>query len=247
MPIRDGTPALEAAVAERATGRAADSADRAYRDLRQRLIEFRFRPGESIREARIAAEMDLSRTPVREALSRLASEGFVTAVPNRGFLVRTLDLGELVDVHELRAVVEAAAFARMCACADDEQLSELSHLWQSVQPAYAANEADHILEADERFHMLIAEASGNGEFVAMLRMINARIRFIRRILIERGRDGGALVADHDRIVAAALARDAQGGAALLRAHIELSVDLARETLKDALLRMHSKTESTDRI
>lgn len=221
--------------------RAADSGDRAYHALRQALVDFRFRPGERIREARIASEMALSRTPVREALNRLASEGFVTLVPNRGFFVRALDIDDLLDIHELRAIVESAAFARMCRRADDAQIAALADYWQSVQPAYAAHDADAILEADEGFHMMIARASGNSEIVALLPTINARIRFIRRILIDHARHDDDLVADHTQIVAAALARDAEGGAVLMRSHIELTVHVAREALKDALLRLHSAT------
>lgn len=221
--------------------RAADSGDRAYHALRQALVDFRFRPGERIREARIASEMALSRTPVREALNRLASEGFVTLVPNRGFFVRALDIDDLLDIHELRAIVESAAFARMCRRADDAQIAALADYWQSVQPAYAAHDADAILEADEGFHMMIAGASGNSEIVALLPTINARIRFIRRILIDHARHDDDLVADHTQIVAAALARDAEGGAVLMRSHIELTVHVAREALKDALLRLHSAT------
>ncbi|HBU14763.1 MAG TPA: GntR family transcriptional regulator [Gemmobacter sp.] len=219
--------------------RAADSSDRAYRALRQALVDFRFHPGERIREARIAAEMELSRTPVREALNRLASEGFVTLVPNRGFFVRALDIDDLLDIHELRAIVESAAFARMCRRAEDAQIAALAEYWQSVQPVYAAHDADAILEADEGFHMMIAKASGNSEILALLPMINARIRFIRRILIDHARHDDDLVADHAQIVAAALARDAEGGAALMKSHIELTVTVAREALKDALLRLHS--------
>lgn len=221
--------------------RAADSGDRAYHALRQALVDFRFRPGERIREARIASEMALSRTPVREALNRLASEGFVTLVPNRGFFVRALDIDDLLDIHELRAIVESAAFARMCRRADDAQIAALADYWQSVQPAYAAHDADAILEADEGFHMMIARASGNSEIVALLPTINARIRFIRRILIDHARHDDDLVADHTQIVAAALARDAEGGAVLMRSHIELTVHVAREALKDALLRLHTAT------
>lgn len=221
--------------------RAADSGDRAYHALRQALVDFRFRPGERIREARIASEMALSRTPVREALNRLASEGFVTLVPNRGFFVRALDIDDLLDIHELRAIVESAAFARMCRRADNAQIAALADYWQSVQPAYAAHDADAILEADEGFHMMIARASGNSEIVALLPTINARIRFIRRILIDHARHDDDLVADHTQIVAAALARDAEGGAVLMRSHIELTVHVAREALKDALLRLHSAT------
>lgn len=183
----------------------------------------------------MAAQLRLSRTPVREALNRLASEGFVTLIPNRGFVARGIEVDELVDLHELRAVVEGAAFARMCRRASDGEIADLAVFWESVQPAYVMHDSDAILAADEAFHMRIAAASGNSEFTALLETINARVRFIRRILIDHSQHDAALVDDHARLVAAALARDAEGGAATMRAHVALSADVAREALKDALL------------
>lgn len=195
----------------------------------------------------MAAQLRLSRTPVREALNRLASEGFVTLIPNRGFVARGIEVNELVDLHELRAVVESAAFVRMCRRASDREIEELAAFWESVQPAYLTHDSDAILAADEAFHLRIAAASGNVEFTALLEMINARVRFIRRILIDHGRHDAALVDDHARLVAAACARDADEGAATMQAHVALSAEAAQEALKDALLLMHTASRDASSI
>lgn len=231
------TPAAEA------PRRAADSSDRAYAMLREALIGFRFAPGERIRELRIAEELDLSRSPVREALNRLASEGFVTLLPNRGFVARAFDPDDLLNLYDLRAVLETAAFERMCRRADDAELAALARFWAGVQHVYAAHDADAILAADEQFHLMIARASGNTEIVELLETINARLRFVRRVLIAHARHDADLVQSHEQLVAAALKRDTATGLALMKSHIALTFDVAREALANALDRQRALAES----
>jgi DNA-binding GntR family transcriptional regulator len=99
---------------ENESRRAADSSERAYNAIRKLLVEFGLKPEERINEVQLARNLGVSRTPVREALNRLASEGFVSLTPNRGFFVRSLSTEGLIDLYELRSVIECAAFRFMC-------------------------------------------------------------------------------------------------------------------------------------
>lgn len=217
--------------------RTADSSERAYNTIRQLLVEFRVRPGDRINEVQLSRTLGVSRTPIREALNRLASEGFVTLTPNRGFFVRSLSTDGLLDLYELRAIIECAAFALMCERADDSQLQRLGRYWASIEKGYRDQPTDVILSEDEGFHLLIAELSGNPEIVGQLASINARIRFIRRIQIEHPSHDRAQISAHSQIVKAALKRDVEGGTKLLREHIEITVSATQEALKDALLKV----------
>lgn len=218
--------------------RAADSGERAYIAIRKLLVEFHFRPEERINEMQVARSLGLSRTPVREALSRLASEGFVTLSPNRGFFVRSLSTEGMLDLYELRSILECAAFSLMCERATDLQLRQMQDFWHALEQGEASGGPDDILQHDENFHLLIGELSGNPEILAQLRAINARIRFIRRIQIEHIGTDRALISTHGDIVAAALRRDVAGGCSLLRNHIEMTVSATQRALKDALLRVY---------
>ncbi|WP_160893783.1 GntR family transcriptional regulator [Pseudooceanicola albus] len=223
--------------------RSADSADRAYNTIRKLLVEFKLRPHERINEVQLSRELQLSRTPIREALNRLASEGFVELAPNRGFHVRPLNTEGLMDLYEMRSIIECAAFRLMIERAEDADLERFRDFWFSVRDDYNGRDADEILELDEAFHMHIAEGSGNQEIPLMLGAINARIRFIRRIQIEHVTHNKTQVGSHDYIVEAAMKRDLEGGLEALRTHIEITVSATQQALKDALFKVYEAETS----
>ncbi|MQT15389.1 GntR family transcriptional regulator [Segnochrobactrum spirostomi] len=226
--------------------RSADSSERAYQVIRKMLVEFKLRPEERINEVQLSRTLGVSRTPIREALNRLASEGFVSLTPNRGFFVRSLSTEGLLDLYELRSIIECAAFRLMCERASDEQIAQLHAYWAAIEDGYRDQPPDLILAEDEGFHLLIAELSGNPELVAQLGQINARIRFIRRIQIEHRTHDPAQVAAHAAIVDAAVRRDIHGGVELLRNHIELTISATQHALKDALLKVFASGDATPR-
>jgi DNA-binding GntR family transcriptional regulator len=224
--------------------RSADSAERAYWAIRKDLVEFRVKPEERINEVHLARTLHLSRTPIREALNRLASEGFVVLSPNKGFYFRGLDIDDLIDLFELRMIVETGGFALLCERADDAGIKRLREFWTTAQTRYPDRNADEILDLDEHFHLMIAELSGNPEIVRHLTGINARIRFIRRVQIEHDPLMSSLFADHTAIVEAAERRDAVAGCAILKTHISMSVAEAQAALKEALLKLFTGDTST---
>lgn len=222
--------------------RSADSGEKAYEVIRRQLVEFKLKPQQRINEMALAKTLGISRTPIREALNRLASEGFVALTPNRGFFFKALDTEALLDLYELRAIIECGAFELMCKRASDAELARLRDYWDGVKVNYTARDPDEILGLDEGFHLLIAELSGNPEIGNQLSAINARIRFIRRIQIQHKSHDEGFVSVHQKIVDAGLERDVVRGTALLREHIEMTVSAAQHALKDALLAayMHDK-------
>lgn len=233
------------AVNEAETRRSADSSERAYLTIRKHLVEFTLKPGERINEVQLSRGLGVSRTPIREALNRLASEGFVSLTPNRGFFVRSLSTEGLLDLYELRSIIECAAFKLMCKRAEDSEIDRLREYWEAIVDGYRDQPADVILAEDEGFHMLIAKLSGNPELVVQLASINARIRFIRRIQIEHPTHDRAQVTSHSGIVAAAIKRDAEEGMRLLQEHIEMTVSATQQALKDALLKVFAPDNAAD--
>ena len=235
----------QAADAEPESRRLADSSERAYNTIRKLLVEFRLKPEQRINEVQLSRSLGVSRTPIREALNRLASEGFVSLTPNRGFFVRSLSTEGLLDIYELRSIIECAAFRLMCERADDAQIERLRVYWDAIVDGYREQPPDVILGEDEGFHLLIAELSGNPELVNQLDAINARIRFIRRIQIEHRSHDPRQVDAHSAIVEAALKRDIRLGEELLRSHIEITVSATQQALKDALLKVFAPEDTAE--
>ena len=214
--------------------RPADSVLRAYAAIRAQVVDFRMKPGERVNEFQLARQLGLSRTPVREALNRLASEGFLMLTPNRGFFFRPLDLEALVQFYEVRGVLERGAFLLACERATEAGITELIDFWTEAKRIYLRDDPDEKLDLDEGFHLKLAELSGNPEFGRQLAAINARIRFARRTEIARGPRHAIMVDDHGKLVVALRRRDAQGGGAILAAHISLSIEDANAVLRDVL-------------
>lgn len=152
------------------------SGSSAYARVRRGIVEGRYRPGERLVEQRLAEELDLSRTPVREAFRRLQAEGLVVVEPNRGVRVRGLSVDEIGDLYELRARLEALAAELAAVRATPEELAELA-------------------EAETRFAAAVSDAS-TGDVASIRAVFAANERFHRAVLV---------AAHHDR-VAQSLAR-----------------------------------------
>ena len=194
-------------------------------------VAYRLRPSERINEVELARQFGVSRTPLREALNRLAAEGFLAATVNRGYTVRPLDPQRALTLYEYRVMLEVGALRLAVERASDAALDALA--------AFAARSRDEpdddaqalrLLSLDEQFHEGLAALSGNEEMLRSLRSLNGRIRFIRWIDMRDGRRA-ATQAEHLRIVALLRAREADAAAALLQSHIARRLDQISEMIR----------------
>ncbi|WP_235907670.1 GntR family transcriptional regulator [Siccirubricoccus phaeus] len=160
------------------------AAGRVYDRIKVMAMAYQFRPGERINELALAAQLGVSRTPLREALNRLVSEGFVTTVPGRGFFGRMLDAKEIHNLYEVRASLEEAIIRLACERASDEELAELEAFARS-RPTQENGKSLEALRHDEEFHLRIARMTQNAEFVRLLESIHSRIHFVRWIDMRR--------------------------------------------------------------
>lgn len=220
-----------------ASARRADSVERVYRAVTRRAVDWRFAPGARINEVALAAELGVSRTPVREALNRLARDGFVHFVPNRGFVAR--DLGpELVrDLYELRAAIEVAAVRLACERAGDEAIARLADAWRAATADAARRRLDRLAAADEAFHLGIARLSGNGQLVATLERVNAQIRYFRRVDQESPERRERTYREHGAVLDCLARRDARLAGELVERHVVLSRERALAVTEQVVARL----------
>lgn len=143
-------------------------------------VTYQFRPGERINEIELAGRLKISRTPLREALNRLVSEGFLTILHNRGFFGRMLEPKEIFDLYEFRCEIEQTIARLVCVRASDEALVELGEFARQ-RPSDDDARSLEALKHDEAFHLRVAALAGNREFVRCLDGINSRIQFVRWI------------------------------------------------------------------
>ncbi len=216
------------------------SADRVYEQVKVMAVAYQLRPGDRINEVDLARQLGVSRTPLREALNRLASEGFLRATANRGYHVRPLEPQQVLTLYEYRAIVEAGALRLAAARATDAQIDALA--------AFAARSRDEpdddqhavrLLALDEEFHERLATLSGNEEFVRSIRGINERIRFVRWIDMQNGRRAGTQT-EHIRIISLLRARDTDAAATLLHSHIERRLDQIVDVIRASFAEIYTQ-------
>ncbi len=225
------------------SGRAADSVDKVYKTLKEMAVEYYFKPSERLNEVEIATRLGVSRTPVRAALTRLARDGFMSFVPNRGYYARNITPEAVQDLYELRAAIERAAFKLACERGTDEEIAAAVTIWENNSKLGATTDWAHVAEADEAFHVAIVKMSKNERMVDALDSINSLIRFFRRIDLESNRCDG-LYDEHAGIVDCLKRRDAERGCALIERHITLSSAHAVEVTKEGLARIFFRYPSS---
>lgn len=204
--------------------------DRLTAQLRRMAANFEIKPEERIVEGEMAKRLSVSRTPLREALNRLVSEGYLTNTGGRGFFCRALTPERILDLYGARAALECEALRLAVTRASEADIAALSATLDT-----AASGADRLdlLEMDEAFHLGLTQLSGNTELTRLLENINGRIRYVRMIGVNAGDGVTAQLAAHRRIVQALQARDLDAALHALRSHIELRTEDATQAVRTA--------------
>jgi DNA-binding GntR family transcriptional regulator len=191
-------------------------------DLTSRLLDAidagEMPPGMRLVEADLAARFGVSRTPVREALNRLESQGLVTRDPKRGMVVSTLDYDQLGELYALRGVTEGFA-ARMAA--RHAAPAEIALLQEMVDDDRArVDDPSALSHANKLFHQQLHRASHNRYLVEMLGAMRRSLSLLSRTSLAWPGRGPQSVAEHADIVAAIARRDEDAAEAAARQHIE---------------------------
>ena len=135
------------------------SSDFVYLDLRGKIVSKELKPSQRLLEVKIATEMGVSRTPVREALRRLANEGLVKIVPNSGARVAAPTVNEMENAYNVREYLESLSVELACRNGMDRRVLErLEEVLRSEESAFENKDLDAFLEANNTFHRLIAES-----------------------------------------------------------------------------------------
>jgi DNA-binding GntR family transcriptional regulator len=198
---------------------AASLADSAYNRLREAILRGDLRPNERLVEAELAEWLSVSRTPLREGLARLASEGLVTS-RKRGWMVREFTAQEVGEVHEVRAALEGMAVYIAAERATDEQIASIVKFHsEQNQERLAVAPGGLLVEYNDAFHEAIVGMSDNQRLRHFIR-INRDFFFTYRIAKLYSEDEARRsLAGHDEIIEALRDRDGERGERAMREHI----------------------------
>jgi DNA-binding GntR family transcriptional regulator len=150
-------------------------AERAYQAVRDRILANALTPGTYVREEELALAMGVSRTPVREALSRMATEGFLERLPHRGFRVAERSMDELVHVYTVLQSLELLASELAFPRITPADLARLEEANAGFAGAVAANDVEAAVDLNDRFHHILAERSGNPVLSRLLEDLRSQV------------------------------------------------------------------------
>ncbi len=198
--------------------------------IRDMIIEARLPPGSRIHEGLLGQALGVSRTPLREALKFLASEGLIELVPGRGALVAQLTPRDVRNMLEVLGSLEALAGRLACQRASDAEIAEVRRLHDEMMALYAAGDRLDYYKRNQAIHTAIARMSGNAFLAANHGAIQARLKRIRFIGNEQPDKWRCAVAEHEAMIRALEARDADTLAQVLAGHLEQTWERVKDVV-----------------
>lgn len=199
------------------------SSEFVYLQLRAKIVNKQLKPGERLPEVKISKEMGVSRTPVREALRKLTSEGLVRIIPNSGARVTAPSLSEIEGAYNVREHLEALSVQLACHNGIDRRTAErFEEVIRDEEFAFRARDIEASLEANNNFHKLIADASKNIVLIEYVENIilrtNVYVLFFDPLTEEKNYSSE----EHRRILNAILSKDETSADKLMKDHLRHS-------------------------
>ncbi len=196
-----------------------------YSILKQMITDRKLLPGEKIPQEKLAQDLGISRTPLVNALKYLEKEKLVEAKPRRGFFVRLFSKSEMINIFELREVLEGLATRRAASQITDEQMNKLRGFFRQFDATEPITDIVAYSREDREFHNYISEL-GSKEFLKSVLHSYNIISFSYQITTTEGlvRHPNDTIAEHLAIIEAICNKDSEGAESLMRAHLRKAID-----------------------
>lgn len=209
--------------------------ERAYERVKHDIICCLFPPGTEVSEARLCAQYKLGKAPVRMALSRLAHDGLVRAIPRRGYMVAPVTLKDIQDVFELRLLLEPRAARLAAGHVDAKRLRVLDEICRAGYQPNEPKSIERFLEANKEFHVAIAQAAGNARLAHSIgQLLDEMTRLLHLGLGFRNRSQ-EMQHEHRTLLRALVRGDGTTAEQICREQIEA----AREMVLKAIMNSNS--------
>jgi DNA-binding GntR family transcriptional regulator len=202
--------------------------------VRQGILDFRLRPGQRLIERELMEQLGVSRATVREVIARLASEGLVTIIPQRGAIVTVLTAEEAADIYEMRVSLEGLAAHRFVERATPRQVKALRAAFEAYAAA-APTEGDNLerLRAKDGFYKVLFEGAASEPLTQMLTMLQSRVRLLRWTSLSVPGRPQETVEEMRAIVEAIEAKDSAAAADACARHVRNAAGTALARISEA--------------
>jgi len=201
----------------------------AYKIIKDAILTLKFKPGQALSNRDLAAQLQISETPIRDALQDLEREGFVIRLPHKGTFVTEIDPQDIEETFQIRASLEALAVYLATPRFDEAVFQEGERLLQEAEIVLAQNDRERCSELGAQFHQLFIQRTGNRRLTIILGNLDDHLMRFRRI---SDRIHGRLEksqGEHRRVLEAARKGDIEGAAQAMRTHLQSVLKDIRET------------------
>ncbi len=203
---------------------------RAYDDIRRRILDGEFIPSSPISEYQLAAELKISRTPVREALKRLAEEGLVWTIPNKGTFIAELSANDIMEIYQVREGLEGMAALIAAERMSEKDIQLLEKEITLLNKLKFTGRVDEIFQCDVRLHKLIIESTQNIRLGKILATLDDQMHRVRIFFSQTPDWLQAVIQDHATLVEKIKARDGRGAEKAMVQHLRSSCDRSVQTV-----------------
>jgi len=196
--------------------------------LRDRILRGELSAGEPLRQVALAAELGVSRIPLREAFQRLEAEGLVSLLPHRGAVVAALPADDMPELFSLRALIECDTFARAIARATPADVASTRRARLAFEATVARGDTAYLGDANLQYHLALYAPAARPRTIEVITRLHQQCDRLLRLQLALTHGGDQAVEEHRELEAAWEAGDVEHGVQLLRTHIEGAGDrLAR--------------------
>ncbi len=196
--------------------------------LRNRILTGEYKMGEKLTESRIAAELKVSRTPVRDAFRQLETEQLIEYIPNRGCFARGFNQDDMEDIYAVRRAVEELAIRWVVAKVDDQGILKLKNQLEKMHFYTLNNSYEKLLQANEEFHKLIYRMTESRFIVQVLKTYQDYVHRARKETLKKEEDLPAIYREHEAIYHGIAARDEEAAVRAVGEHLDMSARRAKE-------------------
>jgi len=193
--------------------------DRAYNEIKLRIITCRYRPGEVLSEAAISLELKIGRTPIHQAIHHLTMDGLVSIMPRKGVMVRPVSIDEAIEIIGVRLVTECYCARLAADRAEESELQELQDIVEASAKVTEKRNVEQMMLLDRAFHDTLARMAKNAVLADVLRNLHERSLRFWFISLRDSDHHREVLAQHRAIVKALQGRQPDAAEAAMRHHI----------------------------
>jgi len=195
-----------------------------YDSLKQQIISLEILPGTALSENEMAVQFKVSRTPIRESFVRLAQEGLVQVLPQRGTLVSLIDSSLVEEARFMRSQLECAIVELACQSFPEASLKQLEQNVLLQKECLSREDVDQIFTLDQQYHALLFTGTSKIHTWNTMSLLTAHLDRSRKLRLLDNHDWKLIVEQHEQLIAAIKAQDSEKAVAIMKQHLNRGID-----------------------